>query len=191
MKRYVVCITGASGASIAVTLLKHLPGERHLIVSRDGEKILRHECDLVPKDLLDKRTILHRNDDMEASVASGSFLWDACIVVPCSMTTLARISTGLSDNLISRVASIALKERRRLIIVPRETPLSDIHLRNMLEVSRAGAVVLPAMMTFYTKPGSIRDMVDFIAGRILDLLGEPHGLFSRWGEGRAAIKARR
>jgi 4-hydroxy-3-polyprenylbenzoate decarboxylase len=107
------------------------------------------------------------------------------------MTTLARISTGLSDNLISRVASIALKERRRLIIVPRETPLSDIHLRNLLEVSRAGAVVLPAMMTFYTKPGSIQDMVDFIAGRILDQLGEPHKLFSRWGERGTAVKARR
>jgi 4-hydroxy-3-polyprenylbenzoate decarboxylase len=191
MKRYVICITGASGAQIAVTLLGHLDGERHLVISKEGEKLLRHECGLGPKDLMDKRTKLYSNDDMGAAIASGSCLWDACVVVPCSMTTLARVSTGLSDTLISRVASIALKERRRLILVPREAPLSDIHLTNMLEASRAGAIVLPAMMTFYTKPGSIQDMVDVIVGRILDLLGVPHKMFLRWGEGSAARKAGR
>lgn len=191
VKRYIVCITGASGARIAVTLLKNLPGERHLVVSREGERLLLQECGLKVRDILDKRTKLHSNDDMCASIASGSCLWDACIVVPCSMTTLARISSGSGDTLISRVASIALKERRRLIIVPRETPLSDIHLRNMFEVSRSGAIVLPAMMTFYTNPKSVQDMVHAIVGRILDLLGEPHELYSRWGERGTAVAARR
>jgi len=182
MKRYILCITGASGAPIALTLLKNLSGERYLIFSKEGERILEHECNLRAEDLLDERTKIYSNEDMWSPVASGSTLWDACIIIPCSMNTLSKVSQGICDNLITRVASIALKERRKLILVPRETPLSAIHLKNMYDLTLAGALILPAVMTFYSRPKQIQDMIDTLVARILDHLGERHALSSRWGE---------
>lgn len=183
VKRYVVGITGASGSRIALTLLGHLHGEKHLVVSEDGASVMQYECGVSPVDLQDESTTIHDNRDMMASIASGSYLWDACIIAPCSMTTLARIASGMADTLIARAASIALKERRKLVLVPREMPLSRQHLKNMLEVTDTGAVVIPAMMTFYTRPESVQDMVDAVVARVLDVLGIPHTLSSRWGQG--------
>lgn len=120
------------------------------------------------------------HNDLAASAASGSSLVKAMIVCPCSMGTLARIAAGVSGNLIERAADCMLKERRPLVLVPRETPLSTIHLQNMLRLSKAGAVILPAMPAFYHKPSSVEEMVDFVAGKVLDVLGVENNLFKRW-----------
>ena len=122
------------------------------------------------------------NNDFFAPIASGSAAPDATVIVPCSMGTVGRIAAGLSETLIERVADVALKERRELILVPRETPLNQIHLENLLRLSRAGAHILPAMPAFYQKPQSVEDLVDFVVGKILDSLAIPHTLFVRWGQ---------
>ena len=121
-------------------------------------------------------------DDLFAPIASGSSVPDAVIVAPCSMGTAGRIAAGLSGNLIERVADVALKERRELLLVPRETPLNAVHLENLLKLSRTGAQVLPAMPAFYHRPQSVAELVDFVVGKILDNLGIDHALFTRWGE---------
>ncbi|CAG0978763.1 partial flavin prenyltransferase, partial [Anaerolineae bacterium] len=121
-----------------------------------------------------------RHDDLMAGFASGSFLLKAMIICPCSMGTLARVATGTSGNLIERAADCMLKEKRPLVLVPRETPLNEIHLENMLRLSRMGAVILPAMPAFYTKPATVDEMVDFIAGKVLDILGVENSLYKRW-----------
>src|SRR5262249_9708665 len=127
---------------------------------------------------------LHSNKDIGASIASGSARSDGMVIVPCSMNTLAAVASGLAGNLIQRAADVTLKERRKLIIVPRETPLSEIHLHNMLRLSRLGAVILPAMPGFYQKPAVIRDLVDSVVMRIVDHMGFPIELLRRWEGGR-------
>ena len=177
--RYIVAITGASGAIYGIRLLEELPGEKHCIISDSGLKILEFETE---KDIayLEKLAKVYRESEIESSFASGSFRFDAMVIAPASMNTVGKIAHGIADNLITRTASVALKERRRLVIVPRETPVSAIHLRNLTILAESGAdIVLPAP-AFYNRPKSVDDMVNFVIGRILDLLGIEHELYKRW-----------
>lgn len=183
-KRIVVAITGATGAIMGIkTLLalRHLNIETHLILSKWGEATLKHETDYKPSTLKALAAYTHSIHDMAAPISSGSFKADGMIVVPCSMKTLASINSGVCDDLISRTADVMLKERRRVVLVARETPLSEIHLRNMLGVTRAGAVVFPPVPAFYIRPASVEELVEQSVGRILDLFDLDTGGFERWG----------
>lgn len=185
-------ITGASGAPYAVRLLQQLTAANQpvsLIVSSHGYRLLKTETGIgssaelrssVGTDQWDACVTEYSNDDRGAPPASGSALSAGMVICPCSMGTLSAVSVGASRSLIERAADVALKERRKLVVVPRETPLSAIHLSNMLRLTRAGAVILPAAPAFYTRPEKISDMVDFIVARILDQLGVPHHLGKRW-----------
>jgi 4-hydroxy-3-polyprenylbenzoate decarboxylase len=195
----VLAMTGASGAPYGVRLLEvFLRAGRtvHLTLSPSAVEVLEQELDrhvrLDEFDLVDllgeasnlaspNKVRYHHYRDFRAGIASGSFLTGGMVVCPCSMGTVAAISHGLSQNLIHRAADVHLKERRRLILVPRETPLNSLQLRNLAICAEAGAVVLPAMPAFYTSPRSLQDMVDFIVGRICDQLGIEHELLRRWG----------
>ena len=181
----VVAITGASGIAYGVRLLEALKASNcttSLILSEDGAKVLKLETDKRPQDLKKLATRSYTNRDMAAPIASGSRGFDAMVICPCTMSTAAKIACGISDNLITRAASVALKERRRLVVVPRETPMSTIHLRNLSTLSEAGAIVLPAAPAFYGRPVSVSDLVDFIAGRVLDSLGIENRLYRRWAQ---------
>lgn len=195
MKPIVFAITGASGAPYAVRLLEQLlHARRHvqLIVSSHGLRLLRTEEGIdsvaalrerVGGEGWDAHVRVFEDADRGAAPASGSARSAGMVVCPCSMGTLSAIAAGSSRSLVERAADVALKERRRLVLVPRETPLSAIHLENMLRVTQAGAIVLPAAPGFYHRPGRIEDLVDFIVARILDHLDVEHGLVPRWGEG--------
>ncbi|HVS35205.1 MAG TPA: flavin prenyltransferase UbiX [Gemmataceae bacterium] len=195
----VVAITGASGSVYAVRLLEVLlqAGRNvHLTVSPSAVEVMERELErtirldaFAPADLLGEaaasaasRLHYHHYRDFGSGIASGSFLTGGMAICPCSMGTAAAVAHGLSQNLIHRAADVHLKERRKLILVPRETPLHLIQLRNLAACAEAGAVVLPASPAFYTKPGSIADLVDFVVGRICDQLAVPHRLLRRWGE---------
>jgi 4-hydroxy-3-polyprenylbenzoate decarboxylase len=197
--RLIVAITGASGALYGVRLLKaclELGVQVELVVSEYGKRLLIEECELNLKttdvgDWLDRtygpsarsgRLRLHHENDLGASIASGSQQWDGMVVIPCSMKTLSAIARGAASNLIERAADVTLKERRPLLLVPRETPLNVIQLENLTRAARAGAVVVPAMPAFYFKPRGLEDLADFIAGRVLSLLSIPHELYRRWGD---------
>ena len=189
----VMAITGASGAPYAVRLLEQLIAadrEIWLIVSSHGLRLLRTELDIDSVDALRQRVgasswkrlvTVHDDADRGAAPASGSALNAGMVICPCSMGTLSAISVGASRSLVERAADVALKERRRLVLVTRETPLSAIHLQNMLRLTRAGGVVMPAAPGFYHRPESIADLVDFIVARALDQLGVEHQLVRRWG----------
>ncbi|MDQ3696504.1 MAG: UbiX family flavin prenyltransferase [Gemmatimonadota bacterium] len=191
----VVAVTGASGAPYAVRLLEALVAARRetwLIVSAHGWRLLATEADIEDLCALRERVggaawdrcVTSFDDrDRGASPASGSARSSGMVVCPCSMGTLAAISLGASRSLIERSADVALKERRRLILVPRETPLSAIHLENMLRVTRAGATVLPAAPGFYHRPSRVDELVDFVVGRVLDHAGVEHDLVRRWSAG--------
>ncbi len=188
----VFAITGASGAPYAVRLLERLVAARRpvqLIVSSHGLRLLRTETDLGSVDDLrgaigakgwDRWVTLYDDADRGAAPASGSALNAGMVICPCSMGTLSAVSVGASRSLVERSADVALKERRPLVLVTRETPLSAIHLENMLRLTRAGAVVLPAAPGFYHRPRSVDDLVDFVVARVLDHLGVPHDLVARW-----------
>jgi flavin prenyltransferase len=183
--RVVVGISGGSGSIYGVALLKvlqELGVETHLVVSTLGEYVTEHECDMNLEELKSLATYYHENKDLAAPIASGSFLTDAMVIVPCSMKTISAVANGLSDNLLTRAADVTIKENRKLIVVPRETPLSSIHLENMLKLSRTGVTVLPASPGFYSHPESIGDMVSSIVARILDQMRIEHNLIPRWGE---------
>jgi 4-hydroxy-3-polyprenylbenzoate decarboxylase len=196
-KHVVVAITGASGTCYGLRLMEWLLQHDVRItalVSSAGGQVLSHETGLAwPEETGARLEMLrgyfnceeplqyYEEKNLLAPVASGSAAPDAVVVVPCSMGSLARIAAGISDNLIERVADVALKEHRPLILVPRETPLNALHLENMLRLARAGACILPAMPAFYHQPGEISDLIDFVVGKILDSLGEEHHLFQRWG----------
>jgi 4-hydroxy-3-polyprenylbenzoate decarboxylase len=189
----VMAITGASGAPYAVRLLEGLlAAERDvwLIVSSHGLRLLRTELDIDSVDALRKRVgaddwrrlvKVYDDADRGAAPASGSARTAGMVVCPCSMGTLSAISIGASRSLVERSADVTLKERRRLVLVPRETPLSAIHLQNMLRLSRAGATILPAAPGFYNKPQTVAELVDFIVARVLDQLDVEHSLVKRWG----------
>ncbi len=183
-RRVLVAITGASGAVYGwrlVQVLRELPAiETHLVVSPTGWITLRHELGLGPEALEPLVHRLHDPSDLGAGPASGSFRCHGMVVAPCSMRTLAAVAHGLSDNLIARAADVMLKERRRLVLMARETPLHLGHLRNMAQVTEMGGVVCPPMPAFYLHPQSIADLVDASLARVLDLLDLPHGLSARW-----------
>jgi flavin prenyltransferase len=195
----VFAITGASGAPYAVRLLEQLIASRtriSLIVSRHGWRLLETESDIADLSALrkavggdaaawDASVTVFDDDDRGAAPASGSALTRGMVICPCSMGTLSAVAMGSSRSLIERAADVTLKERRKLVLVTRETPLSTIHLGNMLRVSRAGAVVLPAAPGFYNRPRAVGDLVDFVVARVLDQLEIRHSLAKRWGESPA------
>ncbi|MBN1678448.1 MAG: UbiX family flavin prenyltransferase [Candidatus Thermoplasmatota archaeon] len=181
----VVGITGASGIVYGVRLLKALPGKTTVVVSEEGAAIAEEELGLVPADLHALAQAHYSNSDLFSPLASGSVRFDAMVIAPCSVSTMSKIACGIGDNLISRIASVALKERRRLVLLIRETPLSSIHLGNMERLANAGAVVMPACPAFYPKPKSVEEMVDFVVGRILDALDVENRLYERWTGGSA------
>ncbi len=173
-RRLIVAITGASGSIYGVRLLEKLQGtgiETHLVMSRWGARTLVHETSYTPEQVQALATVTHPLTDQGASISSGSFLTMGMVVAPCSVRTLAAIAHGIGDNLIHRAADVVLKERRKLVLAVRESPLSEIHLDNMLKLSRMGVVISPPLPAFYTKPQSIDDLVDHSVSRILDQLG--------------------
>lgn len=178
--RIVVGITGASGIDYAVTLLRELKEETSLIISEHGKRLIEIESEIGQKEIESLVKVTYEDDDLEAAISSGSSDFDAMVIVPCSMSTLSKIACGIADTLITRTASVSLKEGRRLIIVPRETPLSRIHIDNMSRLAGAGATILPAMPAFYTKPKKVEDMVNFVVGRIIESLGLEHNLYEKW-----------
>ena len=183
-RRIIVAISGASGAVYGVRLLQVLrdtPGiESHLVVSSAGWRNVEEEHGLQRPDIEALAHHVHDIANVGALIASGSFQCSGMVVAPCSMRTLAAIAHGLSDNLITRAADVLLKERRRLVLMVRESPLSLIHLRNMVSATEAGAVICPPMPAFYLRPKTIDDIVDFSVARALDLLDVPHTLAARW-----------
>ncbi|MCK4948953.1 MAG: UbiX family flavin prenyltransferase [Thermoplasmata archaeon] len=178
--RIIIAVTGASGMPYATTLLRELKAEKHIIVSENAVKVIERESDIGLEEMRALADLAHDPADMTAPMASGSARFDAMVIVPCSMSTLSKIACGIADNLICRTAQVFLKERRRLVLVPRETPLSSIHLENMKRLSDCGATVLAAMPAFYTRPSTVADMVNFVVGRILDSLGVEHSLYEPW-----------
>lgn len=187
-RRIVVAISGASGAVYGVRLLQALAAaggiETHLVVSEAGWRNLRHELDYDPQRLHALADRVHDIADVGAVIASGSFRAAAMAIAPCSMRTLAAVAHGLGDNLITRAADVMLKERRRLVLLARESPLHLVHLRNMATVTEMGAVVCPPVPAFYLRPQTVQDIVDQAVARVLDLLDVPHALAPRWaGEG--------
>lgn len=193
MANIVVGISGASGTILgyrAVEVLSGLGHTVHLVLSRGAQFTAKLEMgenssidqffSSLPREQRD-RILTYRNSDFSARIASGSCPTDAMLLIPCSMATLAAIAVGLSDNLIRRAADVSLKERRKLVIVPRETPLSEVHLENMLKITRMGGVIVPPVPGWYTGPQTLRDVEDFIVGRALDAMGIDASLYPRWG----------
>jgi 4-hydroxy-3-polyprenylbenzoate decarboxylase len=181
---YVLAITGASGIAYGVDILKKLPSRKVLILSKGALEVARYEL----KDQVKERTLrryadeTYGEEDFGAPIASGSHKYDAFIIAPASMNTVGKIAAGISDNLVTRVASISLKERRKLVIVFREMPLSTIHLKNLLTLSEAGAYILPASPGFYHGPNKMDDLFGFVTSRVLDIIGVENNLIRRWGE---------
>lgn len=197
VKRWVVGITGASGAPYGVKLCKELLAAGihvHLVISDAGWRVLKEELgwDAARRqDALsaafegaaqEGRLTYHPLNDIGASIASGSFLAEGMVIIPCSMGSLSAIASGASANLLTRAADVMLKEGRPLLLVPRETPLSAIHLENMLKLARLGVRIIPAMPAFYNGPQTVEDIVGFLVGKVMDSMGIAHNLFRRWGE---------
>lgn len=185
MEKYVIAITGATGAVYGIRLLEVLrdqPVETHVVVSNWAEKTIALETGCSMEKIKQMSHHLYDYKNVGAPIASGSFRTRGMVIVPCSMKTLAAITHGLADNLIVRAADVMLKERRKLVLVPRETPLSSVHLENMLKASQLGAFIVPPMPAFYNQPQTISEMVDHFVGRVLDLLDLENNLCRRWGE---------
>ncbi len=181
--KLLVGISGSSGVAYGIQLLevlKTLKIETHLIISKWAEECIKIETDRKPPYVKALAKYVYSNDDLAAKPSSGSYKLDGMVVIPCSMKTLASIAHGYEDTLISRSASVMLKESRKLVLVPRETPLIAIHLSNMLRLARMGTIILPAMPGFYHKPKSIDELLNHIVGKILDQLGIEHEVFKRW-----------
>jgi flavin prenyltransferase len=178
-----IALTGASGVIYGKRLLEELCNkkvETHLVISQAAKKIIKHELGTSEKTLEKLATHVHEIDDWSSPIVSGSYKTDGMVIVPCSMKTLAGVANGFAENIILRAADVTLKEKRKLILVPRETPLNTIHLRNMLNLAKQGAIIIPAMPAFYHKPKNIDGLVDFMVGRVLDILGIEHNLYKRW-----------
>ncbi|KAF7597183.1 hypothetical protein BBP40_009523 [Aspergillus hancockii] len=182
-RRIVVAMTGATGSILGIKVLlalRRLNIETHLVISKWAEATIKYETDYHPRNVRALADHVHNINDMAAPVSSGSFKTDGMIVVPCSMKTLAAINSGFCEDLISRTADVMLKERRKLVLVARETPLSDIHLRNMLSVSQAGAIIFPPVPAYYIRAASVNELVDQSVGRMLDLFDLDTADFARW-----------
>ncbi len=182
--RLIIGMTGATGAPLGVRLLEELHEqpevETHLVLSRWARTTIELETGYSAREVGKLADVVHGSGDQGASISSGSFKTDGMVVVPCSMKTLAGIRTGFADGLVGRAADVVLKERRKLVVVPRETPLSEIHLENMLALSRMGAVMVPPMPAFYNNPSSVGDVVDHVIARVLDQFGLPAPAARRW-----------
>ena len=183
--RLIVGMSGASGVVYGVRLLEILrdsPVETHLVMSKSAEVTLAYETDLKVSDVQGLADVWYPPGDMGAAVSSGSFPTLGMVVAPCSMRSLAEIAGGVTTSLLSRAADVVLKERRRLVLMVRETPLHSGHLRNMLAVSELGAIIAPPVPAFYARPASLDDMIDQTVGRVLDLFGQESDRVRRWGE---------
>jgi 4-hydroxy-3-polyprenylbenzoate decarboxylase len=193
-RRWIVGITGASGSIYGVTLVHYLLQYNytvHLVITDAGWRVLHDELgwnaskrsETISQQFgsYESTFTFHPIQDIGASIASGSYRVDGMVIVPCSMGSLAAVANGFSNNLLQRAADVMLKEARKLIIIPRETPLSAIHLENMLKLARLGVTIAPAMPAFYHKPGNIEDMVHFMVGKMLDSMGIDNHVYSRWG----------
>jgi len=189
-KRLVVGISGASGAEIGIQLLQamqHLPEwETHLVISEGARRMIALETVYSVEQVEALASRCHPLDDVGASIASGTFKTEGMVVVPCSMKTVAGIAHGYSQNLLLRAADVVIKERRKLVLVARESPLSTIHLNNMLLLANAGVVILPPVLTYYHRPATIQEMTAHIVGKILDVFGIEFAEFKRWDPGAAS-----
>lgn len=187
-KRLVIGMSGASGADLGIGLLEGLRDypewETHLIITKGAEKTILQETKYTPEEVMALADVVHDLSNIGASVASGTFKVEGMVVVPCSMKTVAGIATGYSDNLLLRAADVNIKERRKLILVARESPFSPIHLRNMLSLSDMGVSILPPMLTYYNHPASVEDMTNHMIGKILNYFGVEFKKFTRWGEAK-------
>jgi 4-hydroxy-3-polyprenylbenzoate decarboxylase/2,5-furandicarboxylate decarboxylase 2 len=184
-KRLIIAMTGATGAVYGVRMLQVLQPqtdwETHLVISNAGVVNLKHEMNLKRSDLAELADVVHGINDIAASISSGGFKTEGMIIAPCSMKTLSAVAHGFGDNLISRGADVVLKERRRLVVMPRETPFNLVHIRNMASVTEMGGIMFPPMPAFYSKTNSIASMVDETVGRILDMFGVAvDGLYTPW-----------
>jgi flavin prenyltransferase len=183
-KRLIIAMTGSTGAIYGIRLLQVLQSlpdwESHFVISDAGLVNLKYEMDMKKSDMAGLADVMHRFDDIAASIASGSFVTEGMVIAPCSMKTLAAVAHGFGDNLLTRAADVVLKERRRLVLVPREAPLSLIHIRNLALVAEAGGVIYPPMPAFYNKSDSVAAMVDETVGRVLSLFGIEAGLYQPW-----------
>lgn len=193
-KRLIVGISGATGIIYGVRLLDelHTAGvETHLVISRAGEMTRSHETPYSAQELRATADVSYPIGDVGAAIASGSFRTLGMIIAPCSMRTLAEIATGVTTTLLTRAADVCLKERRRVVLLVRETPLTTIHLRNMLTATEAGAIVFPPVPAFYDRPATVDDVVNHTIGRVLDLFDLDSGLVRRWGEPDHRVLAHR
>jgi 4-hydroxy-3-polyprenylbenzoate decarboxylase len=203
-RHFVVAITGASGVIYGLRLCREIircQEDLTVLISSAGHQVLQEECGLhwqgsearvaqLLRDYLqagEQQLSYYAEDNFQAPIASGSNAPDAMVVCPCSMGTLSRIAAGNSGNLLERCADVVLKERRTLVMVPRETPLNEIHLENMLKLARMGVTMVPPMPAFYHRPRSIDDLIDFVVGKVLDVLGLEHSLYRRWQESDTTI----
>lgn len=176
----VLAMSGASGSMYGVRLLQELEGEKHLVMSETAKKILTAETDMYPDQITALADKTYEDTDMFAPIASGSFVFDAMLIAPCSESTVAKIANGIADTLITRAASVAIKEGRKLILLVRESPKSAIMLENELKLARLGVVIMDANPGFYPRPSSVDDMIDIVVGRCLDQIGIDHRLYRRW-----------
>jgi flavin prenyltransferase len=185
MDRLIVGISGATGIIYGVRLLEELRAagvETHLVTSRAGEMTRSYETPYSPSELRAKADASYAPGEVGAAIASGSFRTRGMVVAPCSMRTLAEIATGVTTTLLTRAADVCLKERRRVVLLVRETPLTTVHLRNMLAATEAGAIIFPPVPAFYDRPATIDDIINHTIGRVLDLFDLDSGLVHRWGE---------
>lgn len=192
MTRLIVGMTGATGAIFGIRLLEVLRDagvESHLVVSKWAQATIEHETGLSIRQVRDLAAASYGPGEMGAAISSGSFLTDGMVIAPCSMRSLAAIACGTGDHLIHRAADVVLKERRRLVLVARETPLSELHLENMLRLARMGAVILPPMPAFYLQPQSVNEIVDHLVVRILDQFGLATDFARRWDGHMKSAKA--
>jgi 4-hydroxy-3-polyprenylbenzoate decarboxylase len=185
-KRLVIGMSGASGAILGIDILKTLQGnpewETNLVISHGAELTIAEETEYTLAEVIQLADNVYDIKNIGASIASGTFKTEGMIIVPCSMKTAAGVACGYSDNLLLRAADVTIKERRNLVVVPRESPLSTIHLKNLLALAKAGAMIIPPMVTYYNKPLSLEDMNRHIIGKILDKFGIEVAGFTRWGE---------
>jgi len=193
MRRLIVGLTGATGAILGVRLLEALKDsevESHLVISNWARRTIEHETPYTFKQVCELANIFHNSNNMAAEISSGSFITEGMVVIPCSMRTLGAIAQGSGENLVHRAADVVLKEHRRLVLVARESPLSELHLENMLKLARMGVRIVPPMPAFYNQPKSIGDIVDHIVARVLDQFGIAAPFAKRWdGHMKSSSKA--
>ncbi len=181
MKKIIVGITGGSGTILAVRLLENLKNcEVHLVMSESSKKVMELETDYSMNYIKSLSSYFYDDGNIAATVSSGSFIFDSLVIIPCSTSSMAKLAAGIADTLITRVGLVAMKERRKMIIVPREMPLSTIMIENMLKLSQNNVIVAPAVPGYYNRPKSIDDMVNFVVSRVLDLAGVENKLSKRW-----------